>query len=147
MSGEGNSEQLQRDADRMSCTVDNVIHVFKEEKISCNLRILGSQLGLTTSDLDSLVGGVSEDRLLQDILDTCSQRGLLNWRNIVDALNRPALSRSGKEAASQILSDQCRRGSSTSVQSVVLSPVSVTSDSHPFQKSLSLDTAEGMFSL
>lgn len=121
----------------MECTVHTILQIFKETQLKCNLRILGSQLGLSIQDLDDLEK--KRDQLAQ-LLDTCLQRGLLaDWEQLVATLKKPALERYGRETVLRIESEQCRRGSSTSVQSEILSPISVTSDSHPLETSLSLE--------
>ena len=134
--------RLLQDAARQSCTVGDVIRLFEEKQFRCSPCILGSQLGLTTSDLDNLNKGRYLD-MVEEVLDTCSQRlrGLLNWSNISYVLDRPALRWYGSEVVLKIVTEYCRRGSCSSAQSDPLSPVSITSD-YPFQKSLSLDTAE-----
>ena len=126
----------------LPCTVPNILGILKETGLRCNLRVLGSQLGLTTQDLDDYDMENKKHparKQLHVLLDICSQRGLLDWKHIVETLKKPALEQYGRNTVSRIVSEQCRRGSSASTQSLLLSPVSVTSESHPFEKSASLE--------
>lgn len=109
----------------LPCTVSNVLGIFKETRLQCNYRVLGSQLGLTTQDLDDCdmenkKHDPSQEQFCQ-LLDICSQRGFLDWKNIVNTLKKPALKQCGRETVLRIESEQCRRGSSTSIHSPLLS--------------------------
>lgn len=126
----------------LPCTVSNVLQIFKETHLRYNLRILGSQLGLSVQDLDDIAKIEKTEQRIKELLDMCLQRGLLDWKRLLDVLKRPALKKHGSETVLKILSiEHFRRGSATSVQSLPLSPVSVRSrsDSHTFELSSSFD--------
>lgn len=132
-------EQQGEDDAKLPCTVLNVLHIFKETQLRCNLRTLGSQLGLSTQDMDGIESKEEKKRRrLEQLLDICSQRGLLDWKHIVNTLKKPALQKHGRKTI-EMLSEHCRRGSSASVQSVLHSPISPASVFHRFELSSSFD--------
>ena len=45
---------MEEDNSIESCTSKNVLEIFVKSNLSCNLRVLGSQLGLSTSHLDEI---------------------------------------------------------------------------------------------
>ena len=73
------------------CTPRNIIRIFAEANLSCNLRVLGSQLGLDSSHLDEIEGLPYRQRTME-ILERCfsSPQGL-SWSVLVSVLRRPAL--------------------------------------------------------
>lgn len=133
-------EERQREDDtKLPCAVPNVLHIFKETQLRCNLRVLGSQLGLSTQDMDGIESKEKKKRRrLEQLLDICSQRGLLDWKHIVNTLKKPALEKHGRKTI-EMLSEHCRRGSSASIQSVLPSPISPVSELCPFELSSSFD--------
>ena len=106
-----------------SCTPEDVYSAL-ESKLSCSTRVLGSQLGLDTSDLDVIEQDHFNQppRLLQ-VLKKCSERAVygLTWRWIADVLKKQAV-KEGR-LANQIEQQYLRRHSSVS-SSLTLSPLS-----------------------
>ena len=82
------------DVDEPHCTPDEALSVLIENNLSCNLRVLGSQLGLKPSDLDTLLPPDQSrpyQQLLIQILSKCNEKELLSWTKIVSVLRKPAL--------------------------------------------------------
>ena len=76
------------------CTPEEALSVLIDNNLSCNLRVLGSQLGLKTSDLDislPLDQSYSYQQQLLRILSKYNERELLSWTKIVSILRKPAL--------------------------------------------------------
>ena len=76
----------------LPCSPKEALDFLMENNLSCNLRVLGCQLGLKPSDLDTLL---PPDRpyqhLLFQILYKCNEWELLSWIKIVNILRKPAL--------------------------------------------------------
>ena len=76
------------------CTPKEAFEFFTENDLSCNLRVLGCQLGLKPSDLDTLLppdlSRPPYQELLFYILSKCSEKELLSWIKLI-VLRKPAL--------------------------------------------------------
>ena len=74
------------------CTPKEAFEFFTENDLSCNLRVLGCQLGLKPSDLDTLLPpDLSHPPSLFQILSKCSEKELLSWIKLASVLRKPAL--------------------------------------------------------
>ena len=77
------------------CTPKEAFEFFTENNLSCNLRVLGCQLGLKPSDLDTLLPPDKScpqyQELLFHILSKCSEKELLSWIKLASVLRKPAL--------------------------------------------------------
>ena len=85
---EGGSRETQ------SCTPADVYSALVGAKLSCSIRVFGSQLGLDPPDLDEIQGDSVDQRpKLLLVLMKCAERadGELAWSWIVDVLRKPAL--------------------------------------------------------
>ena len=99
------------DDTKLLSTVPNVLHIFKETQLRCNLRVLGSQLGLNIQDMDGIESKEKKNRRrLEQLLDICSQRGLLNWNHIVDTLKKPALEKHGRKTIEMLYIRALQKG-------------------------------------
>ena len=74
----------------LSCTLPNVLTIFREADLSCNHRVLGSQLGLSTSHLDEIESFPYHQRMIQILEKVDDIRGL-SWPLLASALRKPAL--------------------------------------------------------
>ena len=72
------------------CTSENVYRLLMESQMSCNLRVLGSQLGLDPHDLD-LIEQHPVGEHLSRITDSCFRRGQPTWSWIIQTLKKPSL--------------------------------------------------------
>lgn len=74
------------------CTPEKVFHALTTNNLACNLRVLGSQLGLKTSDLETISQNSRsyEDQLIKTLCK-CRDLEYLSWINIVSVLRKPAL--------------------------------------------------------
>ena len=79
----------------LHCNADEALMFLMENNLSCNLRVLGCQLGLMPSDLDTVLPpdqSRSYQYLLFQILSKCSEMPeLLSWTKIASVLRKPAL--------------------------------------------------------
>ena len=73
-----------------SCTSKKVLEIFARANLSCNLRVLGSQLGLRTSQLDEIETLPYRDRMIK-ILDRVADMQGLSWSLLATVLRKPAL--------------------------------------------------------
>ena len=76
------------------CTPKEALDFLMKNTLSCNLRVLGCQLGLKPSDLDTLLPpdqSCPYQQLLFQILIKSSDKELLSWTKLVSVLRRPAL--------------------------------------------------------
>ena len=76
------------------CTPKEALDFLTENNLSCNLRVLGCQLGLKPSDLDTLLPPDQSrpyQQLLFQILSKCSEKEFLSWVKLVSVLRKPAL--------------------------------------------------------
>ena len=73
-----------------SCTPRKVLKVFKDAHLSCNLRVLGSQLGLRTSHLDEIETLPYQERMIK-ILEKVADIQGLSWSLLASVLRKPAL--------------------------------------------------------
>ena len=106
--------------DAYECTSKNVLRIFSEAKISCNLRVFGSQLGLETIHLDEMGELPFEQRtarILTRYSDSVQQP--LSWPLLVSVLRKPALKEFS--AADYIERRYCR------ADGALMSPVSDSS--------------------
>ena len=76
--------------DNESCTSKKVLEIFAKSNLSCNLRVLGSQLGLRTSQLDEIETLPYRDRMIK-ILDRVADSQGLSWSLLATVLRKPAL--------------------------------------------------------
>ena len=78
----------------LPCSPKEALDFLMENHLSCNLRVLGCQLGLIPSDLDILLPPDQSrpyQQLLFQILSKCNEKELLSWIKIVSVLRKPAL--------------------------------------------------------
>ena len=79
----------------LPCSPKEALDFLMENNLSCNLRVLGCQLGLKPSDLDTLLPPTDQSRpyqhLLFQILSKCDERELLSWIKLVSVLRKRAL--------------------------------------------------------
>ena len=76
------------------CTPEDALDFLIKNSLSCNLRVLGCQLGLKPSDLDTLLPPDQShpyQYLLLKVLSTCSDKELLSWIKLASVLRKPAL--------------------------------------------------------
>jgi hypothetical protein len=77
------------------CSPKEALEFLMENNLSCNLRVLGCQLGLKPSDLDTLLPPDQSSRpyqqLLFQILSKCSDNLLLSWIKLASVLRKAAL--------------------------------------------------------
>ena len=120
----GRETELER-----SCTPEDVFSALVDAKLSCSIRVFGSQLGLDSPDLDAIEHNPLDQppKLLQ-VLNKCSERAMcgLTWARISDVLKKPALRE--YRVASQIEQQYLRRNSSVS-SLLTLSPLSSSTSS------------------
>ena len=110
------------------CTPEDVYSAL-EGKLSCSVRVLGSQLGLDTPDLDAIEQDpFDQPPKLLKVLKKCSDRAVygLRWRWIADVLKKPALME--YRVSSQIEQQYMRRHSSVS-STLTLSPLTSSTSS------------------
>ena len=79
-----------------ACSPDEALTTLIENNLSCNLRVLGCQLGLRPSDLDTLLplsdhSGIPYQQQLFQILTKSNERELLTWPKLVSILRKAAL--------------------------------------------------------
>ena len=78
----------------LPCSPKEALDFLMENNLSCNLRVLGCQLGLKPSDLDTLLPPDQSrpyQHLLFQILSKCNDRELLSWIKLVSVLRKRAL--------------------------------------------------------
>ena len=76
------------------CTPEEALDFLMENNLSCNLRVLGCQLGLKPSDLDILLPpdqSHTYQYLLFQILSKCCEMEVLSWIKLASVLRKPAL--------------------------------------------------------
>ena len=73
-----------------SCTPKKVLEIFAKANLSCNLRVLGSQLGLRTSHLDEIETLPYRERMIK-ILERVADIQGLSWSLLASVLRKPAL--------------------------------------------------------
>ena len=76
----------------LSCTISNILMIFEEVGLSCNHRVLGSQLGLSTSHLDEIESFPYDQRMIKilgRVEDTNVQT--LSWSLLANVLRKTAL--------------------------------------------------------
>ena len=109
-----------------SCTPENVLRAFTDANLSCNFRVLGSQLGLDPPDLNEIESAPYDQRLMRLLLK-CSQRRTdpeFTWSWIAGILRKPALRE--YSVARHIDQHYVRRNSSISTLSSLSSSTSST---------------------
>ena len=93
MAGAALKHQEAMDIDH-HCNPEEALDFLMENNLSCNLRVLGCQLGLKPSDLDTLLPPDQShpyQYLLLKVLSKCSEKELLSWIKLASILRRPAL--------------------------------------------------------
>ena len=75
----------------LSCTLPNVLTIFREADLSCNHRVLGSQLGLSTSHLDEIEGSFPYHQRMIQILEKVADIRGLSWPLLASVLRKSAL--------------------------------------------------------
>ena len=118
-------EAMEVDGDEAQCTPEEVLRIFADNDLNCNLRVLGNQLGLKPFDLNSISlfeRSCPYVELLGRILHECWNKELLSWMNIVSVLRKPALKQyriANRICRKHNLTDTSRSGSggSSSMQS------------------------------
>jgi hypothetical protein len=70
-----------------SCTPKEVLEIFVKANLNCNLRVLGSQLGLSTPHLDEIDTLPYRERIIR-ILERVQG---LSWSLLASILRKPAL--------------------------------------------------------
>ena len=81
---------MEEDSSIESCTSKNVLEIFAKSNLSCNLRVLGSQLGLSTSHLDEIETLPYPKRMIK-ILERVADIQGLSWSLLASVLRKPAL--------------------------------------------------------
>ena len=102
-----------------SCTPRNVLRIFADAKLSCNLRVLGSQLGLSTAHLDEIETLPYRQRMIQ-ILDRVADIRGLSWSLLASILRKPALKEYAVAFAIERQSSMNRSTSSSHSESVTM---------------------------
>lgn len=102
------------ESDENLCTPENVFFaLLNSSLLNCSLRVLGSQLGLHTQDLNEIESqtNTSNERLVK-LLVKCSERYTLTWHGVVAVLRKPALKQ--YSVAKEIAERHCGRNSTAS---------------------------------
>ena len=73
-----------------SCTPRKVLKILDDANLSCNLRVLGSQLGLKTSHLDE-IGTFPYHECMIKVLERVKDMQGLSWSLLATVLRKPAL--------------------------------------------------------
>ena len=73
-----------------SCTPRMVLKIFEDAHLSCNLRVLGSQLGLRTFHLDEIETLPYRERMIK-ILEKVDDIQRLSWSLLASVLRKRAL--------------------------------------------------------
>ena len=73
-----------------SCTSRKILKIFEDANLSCNLRVLGSQLGLKTSHLDEIETLPYRHRMIH-LLERVADIQGLSWSMLASVLRKPAL--------------------------------------------------------
>ena len=81
---------MEEDDSIESCTSKNALEIFAKSNLSCNLRVLGSQLGLSTSHLDEIETLPYPKRMVK-ILERVADIQGLSWSLLASVLRKPAL--------------------------------------------------------
>ena len=110
-----------------------VLRALREADLTCNNRILGSQLGLGTRDLDTIGGDCSNpysEMYRVRVIDSCLDRAELTWNQLVTTLRQPALKMFA--AAKRIEKKYITPRSSSASETMSSPPHSPVSMSSPF---------------
>ena len=122
----------------LECTPKNVLRIFAEARLSCNLRVLGSQLGLKTTHLDEIERLPYDQHTMTIVVRRSRSLQPLTWPLLVSVLRKPAL----KEYSA---ADYIERRCCPTDHGAMMSPVSdsPSSDTSRFllQRSLSSSTS------
>ena len=124
------------DEDSLSCTTNNILKIFAEVDLSCNLRVLGSQLGLASAHLDEIESLPYGQRRIQ-ILEKCSHIQKLSWALLVTILRSPALK---EYSVAEYIEQHCLHRESIASDSSYTQQLS-------FSRSLSISTSSPETSL
>ena len=73
-----------------SCTPRKVLKIFEDANLSCNLRVLGSQLGLRTPHLDEIETLPYRERMIEVLERVADMQGL-SWSLLATVLRKRAL--------------------------------------------------------
>ena len=123
----------------LECTPKNVLIIFAESRLSCNLRVLGSQLGLKTTHLNEIERLPNDQRTVTIVARRSRSLQPLTWPLLVSVLRKPALK---EYSAADYIERRC-----CPTDGAMMSPVSdsPSSDSHTsrflLQRSLSSSTS------
>lgn len=115
---------------------DEIRPYFKT--VGCNLRVLGSQLGLEPSELNDLDRRAARERtdLTELLLEECFKKEkITSWHEFVTVLEKPALAENS--IAKDIRSRFLRQYSGSESDSSLPSPMSVQSASRSLEASFS----------
>jgi hypothetical protein len=105
-------------------TKEDVRRYFSE--VTCNLRVLGSQLGLKPYELDDLSLRKQSDSR-QILVDECFNKDKIrSWQQLVDVLERPALNQGAiaKKIRGKFLRQSSLESAASSRTSSLQSPLS-----------------------
>ena len=121
----------------LECTPKNVLRIFAEAGLSCNLRVLGSQLGLKTTHLNEIERLPNDQRTMTIVVRRSRSLQPLTWPLLVSVLRKPALK---EYSAADYIERRC-----CPTDGAMMSPVSESpsSDTSRFllQRSLSSSTS------
>ena len=73
-----------------SCTPRKVLKIFEDANLSCNLRVLGSQLGLKTPHLDEIETLPYRERMIK-LIERVADIQRLSWSLLASVLRKRAL--------------------------------------------------------
>ena len=125
--------------EELACSPTNALSaLLSTGTFNSNYRVLGSQLGLDTTDLNSCkeAHGAAHDykQRLFNVLEKCAEKHELSWAKLVEVLRRPALNEhTVAEHVKHYPYMSTRRGSSISSDSAVSLSLSASmSSSGPF---------------
>ena len=113
------------------CTPKEILEIFAKANLSCNLRVFGSQLGLSTAHLDEIESLPYRQRMIQTLDRVADIRGL-SWSLLASVLRKPALKEYAVAFAIEHHSSTNRSSSSSHSESALLRSLSTsTSTSSP----------------
>ena len=113
-----------------SCTTAKILKIFADTKLSCNLRVLGSQLGLSTPHLDEIESLPYNEQRIK-VLEKAADIQGLSWSLLAATLRKPALKEYATAYAIERHSTTNRSTSSSHSESFFRSLSTSTSTSSP----------------
>ena len=134
---------MEEDDSIESCTPRKVLKIFAEANLSCNLRVLGSQLGLSTSHLDEIETLPYRQRMIK-ILEKIADIQGLSWSLLASALRKPSLKEYATAFAIERYSSTNRSNSMSSSHSESLLRSLSTSTASPDASLTSNVDVQGM---